>query len=397
MHAFQALIHDRTIDLDYMTTHRFDIDHCRDAYELMMSRTEDYLGMLIQYDAAKDHSRQSIDISARNEIKRSTQHGIGFIGAGSYAMSYLLPNLTNNKDTSFTGVVTSTGTSSRSVAEKFGFSSVAASAADVISDNKTSTVFVVTRHDSHANYVREALHAGKNVFVEKPLCLSSHELDGIVEAWQAHKPILMVGFNRRFSPLASRIKETLRDGPMSMIYRVNAGPIPADSWIQDMDVGGGRIIGEVCHFIDFMIYMNGSLPIRVHATALQEPSNLNDTVAINLTFENGSIGSVCYYANGPKSLFKEYIEIYKGQTAARLIDFKEMEIIGDRKTSRKKLISQDKGQKIMVDSFIRACQRNGESPISLSDTFATSTATFGITESLRTNRAVEIVIPVWQF
>ena len=231
------------------------------------------------------------------------------------------------------------------------------------------------------------------MFVEKPLCLTHDELEEVVSAWQQYQPFLMVGFNRRFSPLTRQIKDTLGDGPMSMLYRINAGSIPKDSWIQDIDMGGGRIIGEVCHFIDFMIFMNGSLPTRVYACALQDPSNLQDTVSISLSFENGSTGSICYFANGPKSLPKEYVEVYKGGIAARLMDFKEIEILGGRKTARKKLMSQDKGQKAMIAAFLTAIKSEGASAIPLQESLASTISTFGILESLRKGQAIDLTAP----
>ena len=203
----------------------------------------------------------------------------------------------------------------------------------------------------------------------------------------------MVGFNRRFSPLATKIKQAMGDGPMSMIYRVNAGSIPKDSWIQDEDIGGGRIVGEVCHFIDFMIFMNGSVPVRVYAQALQDPSNFLDTVNINLEFENGSIGTVCYFANGPKSIPKEYVEIYQGGIAARLMDYKEAEIVGGPKSVRKKLMSQDKGQRAMVSAFLASIKSGDDSPIPLRESLASSITTFGILESLRSGQPVNLTVP----
>jgi len=392
MQAFQELIHSGAINLDYMTTHRFEIDNAPTAYDLILNKSEEFLGIIIEYDADKSHARQRIILQNADRKAQPGAIGIGFIGAGSYAMSHLLPNLPGDASVNLTGVVTSSGTSSRSVAEKFKFAFAAANWQEIVDHDGTETIFIATRHDSHASYVQETLKAGKNVFVEKPLCLTANELDDIVSAWQRHKPILMVGFNRRFSPLAKRIKATLGDGPMSMLYRVNAGSIPKDSWIQDTDIGGGRIIGEVCHFIDFMIFMNGSLPTRIYAHTLQDPSNLQDTVCINLSFENGSIGSISYFANGPKSLPKEYVEIYKGGLAARLMDFKEMEILGGAKPARKKLMSQDKGQKNMVAAFLTAIRDGSDCPIPLSETLATTIATFSALESLRSGQAVNLAV-----
>lgn len=394
MQTFQELVHSGAIDLSYMTTHCFAIDDAKSAYDLILNKSEDYLGIMIKYDASKAQVREKVVLNKADEREKPGVEGIGFIGAGSYAMSHLLPNLPRDNSVRLTGVMTSSGTSSRSVAEKFNFAFAASSQEDITSDEDTGTIFIATRHDSHAKYTQEALKAGKNVFVEKPLCLSPHELEEIIAAWRQHQRLLMVGFNRRFSPLARRIKSAFGDGPMSMLYRVNAGSIPQDSWIQDPDIGGGRIIGEVCHFIDMMIFLNGSVPTSVGAHALRDPSNQRDTVSISLEFENGSIGSIGYFANGPKTLAKEYAEIYKGGTAARLIDYKELEILGGPKRLHKRLMSQDKGQKAMVEAFLAAVTDGQECPIPLKESLAATIATFGIIESLNTRQSVTLEMPI---
>jgi polar amino acid transport system substrate-binding protein len=391
MQAFQDLIHTGKIDISYLTTHRFSLDDAPKAYDLILDKSEEFLGIIIEYEKEKEVSRHPVFIDGDGcSSVASEVPGIGFIGAGSYAMSHLLPNLPSDGSIGMTGVMTSSGTSSRSVADKFGFSFCASSALDVVNDAATSTVFIATRHDTHAEYVNSAITSGKNVFVEKPLCLNRDELDGIVSAWNVHKPLLMVGFNRRFSPLAQKIKAAIGDGNMAMIYRVNAGQIPSNTWMQDDDLGGGRVVGEVCHFIDFMVYMNGSLPTKVHAAALKDAENLSDTLNISLTFSNGSIGTICYFANGPKSFAKEYVEIYKGGMVAILRDYKELEIHGSGRPVRKKLLNQDKGQKVMVDNFIQAVKGVGVCPISMSETYVTTLATFKVLESLRLGQAVSI-------
>ena len=174
-------------------------------------------------------------------------------------------------------------------------------------------------------------------------------------------------------------------GPMSMIYRVNAGAISNDNWLQDMNIGGGRILGEACHFIDYLTYMNGSLPTKVSAQVLPDPGNLNDTVNIMIQFENGSTGIVCYYANGSKSLSKEYIEIFSSGTTAILNDFKELRVYGKGKPSKTKFINQNKGQKEMVKAFVNSIIENGKSPIEFSEIIAVTKASFKVLESISLN------------
>jgi predicted dehydrogenase len=233
------------------------------------------------------------------------------------------------------------------------------------------------------------------VFVEKPLCIVESDLEHIQELLgmgDGLNGMLMVGFNRRFSPLLDFIRKHLAPGQMSMIYRVNAGTIPVDSWIQDVEVGGGRIVGEACHFIDLLTYVNGSLPTKVQAFCVPSPAGQPDTVTINLSFENGSIGTVAYFANGPKSLPKEYLEIYKSGASAVLRDFKEAEIFGEKGTTKKKLLFQDKGQASMVAAFLNAVRNGGQPPIPFEEICAVTRATFRAVDSLRSGgvRSVQL-------
>jgi predicted dehydrogenase len=317
---------------------------------------------------------------------------IGFIGAGSYAQSHLLPNIAIGQDVTLKGVMTATPTGARSVADRYGFEFCSGTAADIITDEQINTVFIASRHDSHAGYVLQALRAGKNVFVEKPLCLTESELAEISASWQTTQGSaqLMVGFNRRFSPLAQQLKKEFGSGPLAMTYRINAGAIPASSWIQDPQTGGGRIIGEVCHFIDFLTYVNGSLPVAVHAAALQSSPNLLDTVTISLTFANGSIGSIAYFANGDKGLPKERVELFGHGAAAILDDFKTLAIHSGGKCREKKLMVQDKGQKEGVVRFVESVRRGTSALIPFVEIHAVTLATFKVLESIRNGQVCRI-------
>jgi polar amino acid transport system substrate-binding protein len=418
MMAFQELIHSGKINLNYLTTHTFKLKDAPVAYGMMMAKAETFIGILIEYDTTKKLKRDKFIISPQPATRHPQTVGIGFIGAGSYAQSNLLPNIYKSKWVSLEGVMTSTGHSARSVAERFCFEFGTTEAQDIFKNDRINTVFIATRHDSHANYVLEAIKAGKHVFVEKPLCLSEEELGQIVELLNSklreeesglasaspasnhlasqpinqstNQPILMVGYNRRFSPLSKKIKNKFGSGPMAMIYRVNAGNIPIDSWIQDPDIGGGRIIGEVCHFIDYLIYINGSLPLSVHAYALSDPNNLNDTLNISLNYANGSIGSISYFANGDKSLPKERVEIYANGSAAVLDDFKTLSIHANGKTKVTKLLGQNKGQKNGLKLFINTIVDGGNPLIPFNQIYSSTLVTFKILESLRTGQCVNI-------
>jgi polar amino acid transport system substrate-binding protein len=400
MQAFQELIRAGAVDVSYLTTHTFKLDDAPAAYDMMMARSEPFIGILIEYDTTKKNDQKSFFLSSKLKAQSSApdEIGIGFIGAGSYAQSHLLPNLPKDSNIALKGVLTNTGTSSRSVAERFGFDFCAQVASDIIDNPDINTVFVATRHDSHAEYVLKALEAGKHVFVEKPLCLSAEELQAIIETinpsnprhLETSNPILMVGYNRRFAPLAQKIKAQFGSGPLAMTYRVNAGRIPADSWIQVPAVGGGRMVGEVCHFIDFLTWFNGSLPVSVHAAAMADPEHLSDTVILSLAFQNGSVGTIAYFANGDKRLPKERLEVFAHGCTAVLDDFKRLEIYkGGRRTSENQL-NQDKGQKAEVTTFMRAILNGGTPPIGLDELFSTSLVTFKALESIATGQTIRL-------
>ncbi|MGA7878865.1 MAG: Gfo/Idh/MocA family oxidoreductase, partial [Desulfoferrobacter sp.] len=202
--------------------------------------------------------------------------------------------------------------------------------------------------------------------------------------------LLMVGYNRRFAPLSRILKDKLRHGPFSMMYRVNAGSISPDSWIQDREIGGGRILGEVCHFVDYLTFLNGSLPVLVQAVAMDDPFHHQDTLSVSIRYKNGSIGSIQYFANGSKELPKEYLEVHSHGVTAILRDFRELQIHSKGRPFKKKLLTQDKGQKEEVRQFIEAVRHGKEAPISLDEIFSTSYTCFAILESLSTRTSVRL-------
>lgn len=415
MQAFQALIYENKIDPGYLTTHIFKLENAPDAYDLMMEKAERFIGILIEYDTTKKIENKAIFNSTfKSQGSEPSEVNIGFIGAGSYAQSNLLPNISKQPSVCLKGVLTLSGTSSRTVAERFGFEFCTGDRQELLCHEEINTIFIATRHDSHAELVTEALKHGKNVFVEKPLCLTEQELIEIFEIiapssdvkWpdnqptdetiltnqtnSTNQPLLMVGFNRRFAPLTQKLKQAIPSGPMAMAYRINAGKIPADSWIQDPAIGGGRIIGEVCHFVDYLTYLNGSLPKSVHATAMADPQHLNDIVNISLTYGNGSIGTISYLSNGAKTLPKERVEVFANGCSAVIEDFKSLTIYSDSRKTGNKLINQDKGQKQQVEAFVKAVLNGSTAPISSVEIYSATLATFKIIESIRTGECVRI-------
>lgn len=396
MRAFQELIAHKKIDISYLTTHTYRLEDAYKAYDMILEKAVPFLGILIEYDLTTEITKEKVSIHS-NRLLRTTSIpsvSIGFIGAGSYAQNSLLPHIPQSRNVSLKTVVTATSAGSRSVADRFGFHSCSTDANDILNDPSISTVFIATRHDSHAEYVIRALRAGKHVFVEKPLCFTTEELEEIRLLVNQETPksgqVLMVGYNRRFSPLTQRLKANFRSSPMSMVYRVNAGKIPSESWIQDKDFGGGRILGEVCHFIDYLSFINGSLPRFLNATAMSDQTTLHDTVSISVQYQNGSIGTVHYFSNGSSALKKEYVEIYQTGTTAVLNDFTELTIFGKGKPQRKRLLVQDKGQKNEVKLFIKAIEKGMLPPIAFEELYNASLVSIKAMDSLRSRAVVSV-------
>jgi len=392
MEAFQELIHSKRINIDFLTTHIFDIEDAPKAYDLILRKEEPYLGILLRYSDQEVDQKKKIIISDKSP---SGKVSISFIGVGDYANNYLLPNIPKNKDVVLKGVMDSVGSKARRAAEKYGFEFCTHEEDEILKNEEINTIFIATQHNSHADYVIKALKAGKNVWVEKPLCIKESELEKIKEVCdsfldRSDRPALSVGFNRRFSPLTEIIKKHFSDGPMAMTYRINAGDIAHDSWIQDRELGGGRIIGEVCHFVDYLTFLNGSLPDFVFASSMPNENNTDDTITINMKFKNGSVGTISYFSNGAKSLFKEYVEIYKTGITGVLKDFKELEIYSDRKTYKKRMLVQDKGQKKMIEAFVDGIREGAPPPIEFEDIYAATLATFKIIESIHKRKVISI-------
>lgn len=380
MQAFQRLIENGTLDINHLTTHEFLFDNAMDAYDLILNKNQYFVGISLKYDVIQPKSNKKIQVNQRSN---QNSLNISFIGAGSYAQSHLLPNLPSKNEAGRIGVLSNTGLTSRGVAERFDFDFCTSEKSDIFK-SESNVIFITTRHDSHCEYVIESLKSGADVFVEKPLCLNQQELTKILDAQQSSNRSIMVGFNRRFSPLVKELKSNIGSGALNMIYRINAGHIPKDNWIQDPKIGGGRIIGEACHFIDLLVYLNGSKPISVNAQAVGNNST-SDNVNISLVFENGSIGTINYVSNGGKSLPKEYIEVHSQGNSLIINDFKQLQIFGDRRSKNIKRVIQNKGQKEMLDAYFKSLSSGQSNLISIDEINAVTKTTFLVIESLRDN------------
>ena len=397
MQAFQELIHSGKIDVSFLTTHVFKLEEAAKAYDMIVQRSEPLVGVLVEYDAEKEHAPVSARISLGPRERESGAVSIGFIGAGSYAQSHLLPNIPKDAGVVLKGVMTATSAGARSVGERFGFEFCTGDSNEIIENEAINTIFIATRHDTHFAYVKQALQAGKNVFVEKPLCLTLEELEEIRELYASLRkekgtraPVLMVGYNRRFSPFITEIKETLGPGPMAVTYRVNSGAVPPDSWIQDPESGGGRIIGEVCHFVDILTCVSGSLPVSLYAASVPDPHDHNDTLQACLRYADGSVGVISYLANGDKSLPKERIEVFAHGATAIIDDFKALTVYLKGHKKKKTLLAQDKGQKNEVNLFLESVRKGTGEVIPFEQIYSASLTTFKIMESIKSGRSVTL-------
>ncbi|HEX6716180.1 MAG TPA: bi-domain-containing oxidoreductase [Pyrinomonadaceae bacterium] len=393
--SFLELVRDKRIEVERLTTHRFPIAEADRAYQLISGDVQEpNLGVVLNYDPEAEVARKIL-LSATPPVQKSEKSIIlGVIGAGGYIPAMLLPHF-KTEGVEFRSIATASGISAHDVGKRFGFAYAVSSADEVLDDKDVNLLIVGTRHDTHAELARAALGRNKHVFVEKPLGLNDEQLESVLDAAQSSTAKLMVGFNRRFSPLAQRAKEFFdgRDTPLSILYRVNAGRIPKEHWIQNAQEGGGRIVGEVCHFIDLMQYLTGAPPVHVFAESISAKSSKTvdaDSVFITLRFADGSNGSVAYLSEGDKALAKERVEVFGGGRVFVLDDFRRASLYKDGHEEQVALKAQDKGQHAQVRQVCASMLQGGSAPISLDELTATSRATFRVLDSLRERQPFEI-------
>ena len=383
MEAFLYLLSKKMINLQPLTTHVFDIAEAEKAYDIILGKTpEPHIGILLKYAENEEKHKSFVKISNKPIAAINT----GFIGAGSFAQSYLIPNVKAFGGT-LDSVVTSKGITAKNVAAKFGFNACSSDAGDVLNNEQINTVFIATPHNSHADLVIKSLKAKKNVYVEKPLAMNMDELNEVIETKKKFSQPLMVGFNRRFAPISEQIKKEFMtaDEPMVINMRINAGFIPKEHWIQQKETGGGRIIGEMCHFIDLMQYFTNAEPEKVYAECISTTNDKitgADNISIVVKFSDGSVGNLTYLANGDKGLPKENIEVFCGGKIAIINDFRDGVIYKNGKVV--KLKSNGKGHKEEVERFISALKDGQDSPITFRSVCLTTLTTFKILDSLFT-------------
>ncbi|RFP12386.1 oxidoreductase [Duganella sp. BJB488] len=395
MATFLDLVSQGKVDVRSLISHRYPVDRAADAYHLIEgAKTEPYLGIVIQYAAAAGQAPAAARIATASAPVTRAKIGLSFFGAGNYATASLLPLLKHMDQVEFRGLVTASGRTAQGVARQFGFA-FCAGAFDELHAADTDAVLITTRHDTHAGATVASLRAGKHVYVEKPLALTVAELATVRQALAAGASQLMVGFNRRFAPSTQDVRQHFAavQSPLVVCIRVNAGAIPADHWIQDPLLGGGRVIGEACHFVDLASALVGADPLRVSTVGSakrQVSAMLNDNVIITLSYPNGSIATIVYTADGAKAMHKERVEVFGGGRSAVIDDFRETTLyVGDNKVQVNKLSTQDKGQKAMLAQWVAGLAA-GTPCVPAATLLASSLATILAVESLALGTALEL-------
>jgi predicted dehydrogenase/threonine dehydrogenase-like Zn-dependent dehydrogenase len=392
LECFLDLLAHKDLEVESLITGTFPIENAVTAYDDLASGAVPAVGVLLEYPkpdpaaAPPVTSRVVAGASAAPRPAKAGQLAVGFIGAGSYATSMLLPHLTGNPAVRLAHVATNRSLTAVNAQQKFGFSTASTSADAVLADTSLDVIFVVTRHHTHADLVCRALETGKAVFVEKPLALTRDETERILDVVEkTGNDRLMVGFNRRFAPLLTGLRTRFgpQAGRASTRYLVNAGQLDAASWYLNEELEGSRFTGEGGHFIDTLGWWAGSLPEEVYAVSGADPED----VQVVVRFANGATGTISYVTNGNARFPKETLDAAAGGTSGRLDNFTAATVWTGRKaSSRKPRGSQDKGQRAEMEQFIRSCQSGGPMPISLESLVATTRATIAVAESLASGR-----------
>jgi predicted dehydrogenase/threonine dehydrogenase-like Zn-dependent dehydrogenase len=403
MEAFLEFLAEKKINVAALITHRFPVERAESAYDLITGRThESFLGVVIQYseDSVAVRTLRLVSETGSSQKADSSDAGVkvGLLGAGGFASSTLIPAMKASSATSLISVCAATGSHAQHAGRKFGFRDCTTDEAAVINNPEINTVVVATRHHLHARQVIAGLEAGKNVFCEKPLCLTEDHLGDVARAYLrvslANRRQLMVGFNRRFAPMVVKMKAFLNSTtePLALNYRINAGYLPPDHWVNDREQGGGRVLGEVCHFVDLLMFLVGSPIIEVAARAVGSSARYSgDNVLVSLRFASGSEGTITYLANGDRSFSKERLEVFGGGATAVLEDFRRLELVrSGREEIARSRWRRDKGHIAEWSAFVRSLQPKAAPPIGFDELICSTLATLRIEESLATGMAAAV-------
>ncbi|MEX1247504.1 MAG: bi-domain-containing oxidoreductase [Anaerolineales bacterium] len=392
LQAFVDLLGRGHVDVSLLVSHRFSIEKAIKAYNLIVGK-KPFLGVLITYPGASRKAKASKKLVVSTKPLSKAKIGIGFLGAGNFARYTLLPALKGFSGIELVGIASASGRPAADLARRHRFRYAASDEAQILEDRNVDAVAVLTRHHLHARQTLAALKAGKHVFCEKPLALGDKELAAIEKALaKKGAPLLTVGYNRRFAPLSKQLSFFLqpRSQPLVAHCRVNAGPLPAYHWLNDPARGGGRLVGEGCHFIDLLIFLADAPPVAVTAVALpSDGGNPQDNVQVTLRFGDGSIGTLSYLANGDRSLSKERLEVFCGGKVAVLDDYRSLDLTADGRT-RGIRRSQDKGHRAIWQAFLASLRAGGPPPIPYAQLFGGARAALGAMRSLETGQEIPL-------
>jgi len=401
MEQFLDLVSRGKVQVHPLITHRFKIDEAERAYESLSKGTMGkYVGILLTYDATPKPLSRKLELKKPEAARPREKVSIGLIGAGAFATSTMLPIVKKMGGVRLRGIATATGPTGKRAGEKFGFEYCTTDYAELLKDPEIDSIIIATRHDLHAKFAAEALSHGKDALVEKPLALTLDQLKAVAAAHAEHPGRLMVGFNRRFAPSAQSAKRLLASiaEPLVITYRVNAGFIPKESWVHDPAQGGGRILGEICHFVDFAQFLTDSLPTRVYAEALRGTGvyGPDENVAVMVSFKDGSIASITYVASGDKAFPRERVEVFGGGAVCVIDNFKSMRFARGGKKRKMSSFNKDSGHRGELSAFFTAIRKGEPLPVSFEEHVHTTMATLCIQQSLVEGKPIEVK-PEFQF
>ena len=372
--AVLKILSNKGVYFKNLITNRFKIFEAKKAYDHLYNNPET-IGILFTYENSSINKKDTVQINLDSTAKSNTA-SVSVIGAGNYSKRIIVPFLSRT-NADLRKVISRNGFDSTYIAKKYKFKESSTNVQRIWEDDKTNTVFILTRHNSHAEFIIKSLEYGKNVFVEKPICTTQEQLELISEAYKKSRfpdgtgPILMVGFNRRFSKLTEILKKELLNikSPKAFIYTCNAGYLDSKHWTNDDKIGGGRLIGEACHFLDLIMHLAESKIDDLNIVYAKDEKKCSDTFSLNVKFKNGSIGNINYFANGNKKYPKEQLDVFAGGKIYQINNFLKLKSWGSSTFNTIRNFRQDKGQENCVNSFINSVQNSSKSPISFNELY----------------------------
>ncbi len=395
MAHFLQMVSAGQVRLDALIAHRFSIERAAEAYAALGENgTSRCIGILLEYPGSCEVGVSKLRLRSESRHSARGTVRLGVIGAGLFARTTLLPEVRRLRGIELRGVAAASGLSALHAAKKFGFTYATTDPQEIIADPEVDCVVILTRHHLHSRFLVEALAAGKDVFVEKPLALTHEELQKVVEAWRENKGRVLVGFNRRHSPHAAAIRRFLagREGPVVIACRINAGDVPATSWVNNPVEGGGRILGEVCHFVDLVQFLANSHIVRLQASALGASlaDNVVEDIAATVELADGSVGGIIYTARGHRSMARERIEVFNQGSVCLIDNFRVTRFFGISHPPSVRTWRQDRGYRDELKTWVRTLRQGDPAPVPFGEYVAATLATLALAEAVKTGARVQV-------